>query len=56
MYNALASFESQGSKGSTRLHMDMADAINIMTYASPAPDGRQGAGARAPLRGFGRAA
>ncbi|RDX53605.1 Clavaminate synthase-like protein [Lentinus brumalis] len=42
MYNAMASFESQGSKGSTRLHMDMADAINIMTYASPTPDGRPG--------------
>ncbi|KAI0824650.1 Clavaminate synthase-like protein [Trametes gibbosa] len=45
MYNAMASFESQGSKGSTRLHMDMADAINIMTYASPMPDGRPGCAA-----------
>ncbi|KAI0677004.1 Clavaminate synthase-like protein [Trametes maxima] len=45
MYNAMASFESQGSKGSTRLHMDMADAINIMTYASPTPDGRPGCAA-----------
>ncbi|KAH7888104.1 hypothetical protein F5I97DRAFT_1865700 [Phlebopus sp. FC_14] len=42
MYNAMASFESVGSKGSTRLHMDMADAINIMTYASPTPDGKPG--------------
>ena len=42
MYNAMASFESQGSKGSTRLHMDMADAINIMTYVSPTPDRRAG--------------
>ena len=45
MYNAMASFESQGSKGSTRLHMDMADAINIMAYASPTPDGRPGCAA-----------
>ena len=45
MYNAMASFESQGSKGSTRLHMDMADAVNIMTYASSAPDGRPGCAA-----------
>ncbi|KAH9927146.1 Clavaminate synthase-like protein [Epithele typhae] len=45
MYNAMASFESQGSKGSTRLHMDMADAVNIMTYASATPDGRPGCAA-----------
>ncbi|EIW61789.1 Clavaminate synthase-like protein [Trametes versicolor FP-101664 SS1] len=45
MYNAMASFESQGSKGSTRLHMDMADAINIMTYASLTPSGRPGCAA-----------
>jgi lysine-specific demethylase 3 len=42
MYNAMASFESAGSKGSTRLHMDMADAINIMTYAASTPDGKPG--------------
>ncbi|TCD62733.1 hypothetical protein EIP91_006458 [Steccherinum ochraceum] len=42
MYNAMASFEGQGSKGSTRLHMDMADAVNIMLYASPTPDGKPG--------------
>ncbi|CDO74624.1 hypothetical protein BN946_scf184325.g11 [Trametes cinnabarina] len=45
MYNAMASFEGQGSKGSTRLHMDMADAINIMTYAALTPDGRPGCAA-----------
>ena len=45
MYNAMASFESQGSKGSTRLHMDMADAVNVMTYASATPDGRPGCAA-----------
>ncbi|CAL1701506.1 unnamed protein product [Somion occarium] len=45
MYNAMASYESQGSKGTTRLHMDMADAVNIMLYASPTPDGRPGSAA-----------
>ncbi|KAL1742882.1 hypothetical protein HDZ31DRAFT_83810 [Schizophyllum fasciatum] len=35
MYNAQASSTRAGSKGSTRLHMDMADALNIMTYAAP---------------------
>ncbi|KAH7916108.1 hypothetical protein BJ138DRAFT_996348 [Hygrophoropsis aurantiaca] len=45
MYNAMASFESAGSKGSTRLHMDMADAVNIMTYASSTPDGKPGCAA-----------
>ncbi|KAF8556275.1 Clavaminate synthase-like protein [Imleria badia] len=45
MYNAMASFESAGSKGSTRLHMDMADAVNIMTYASLTPDGKPGCAA-----------
>ncbi|CCM03365.1 uncharacterized protein FIBRA_05494 [Fibroporia radiculosa] len=45
MYNAMASFESQGSKGTTRLHMDMADAINIMLYAASTPDGRPGSAA-----------
>lgn len=42
MYNAMASYESAGSKGSTRLHMDMADALNIMTYAALTPDGKPG--------------
>ncbi len=45
MYNALASFESEGSQGSTRLHLDMADAITIMTYDSPRADGRPGCAA-----------
>ena len=35
MYNAMTANEEPGSKGSTMLHMDMADALNIMTYASP---------------------
>ncbi|TRM68546.1 hypothetical protein BD626DRAFT_482072 [Schizophyllum amplum] len=34
MYNAQASTICAGSKGSTRLHMDMADALNIMTYSA----------------------
>lgn len=45
MYNAMASFESHGSKGSTRLHMDMADAVNIMLFAAKTPDGRAGCAA-----------
>ncbi|KAF9464272.1 hypothetical protein BDZ94DRAFT_1297282 [Collybia nuda] len=45
MYNAMASSQAAGSKGSTRLHMDMADALNIMTFASPCPDGSPGCAA-----------
>ncbi|KNZ76817.1 Lysine-specific demethylase 3A [Termitomyces sp. J132] len=45
MYNAMATTQERGSKGSTRLHMDMADALNIMTYAARAPDGTQGCAA-----------
>lgn len=45
MYNAMATYETQGSKGSTRLHMDMADAINIMMHAEPRPDGTPGVAA-----------
>lgn len=42
MYNSMASSLSAGSKGSTRLHMDMADALNVMTYAAPCADGSLG--------------
>lgn len=42
MYNALASSEKPGSMGSTRLHMDMADAVNIMTFACKTPAGADG--------------
>ena len=35
MYNAFAARENKGGQGSTRLHMDVADAINVMLYASP---------------------
>jgi lysine-specific demethylase 3 len=45
MYNAMASTQIGGSKGSTRLHMDMADALNIMTYTAPCPDGSPGCAA-----------
>ena len=45
MYNAYAAADVEGSKGTTRLHMDMADAVNIMTYASSTPDGRPGSAA-----------
>lgn len=45
MYNSMASSLTAGSKGSTRLHMDMADALNIMTYAAPCPDGSPGCAA-----------
>lgn len=42
MYNAFASDETTGGQGSTRLHMDVADAINIMLHASPREDGTPG--------------
>ena len=42
MYNAFESFEGPGGKGSTRLHMDMADAVNVMNYAAPRRDGSPG--------------
>ncbi|KAK0479354.1 hypothetical protein IW261DRAFT_1480371 [Armillaria novae-zelandiae] len=45
MYNAMASNQRQGSNGSTRLHMDMADALNIMTYSCAGPDGSPGCAA-----------
>ena len=40
MYNAFASKDEPGSKGSTRLNMDMADAVNIMQYAEKTPEGK----------------
>ena len=45
MYNAMASFDTKDSKGTTRLHMDMADAVNIMLYAADTPAGGQGCAA-----------
>jgi len=35
MYNAWPASEGVRGQGTTRLHMDMADAVNIMLYASP---------------------
>ncbi|TYJ55524.1 hypothetical protein B9479_003796 [Cryptococcus floricola] len=35
MYAAFAADEGPGGFGSTRLHMDVADAINVMLYAAP---------------------
>jgi lysine-specific demethylase 3 len=45
MYNAMASYDAPGSKGSTRLHMDMADAVNVMLHAAQTPDGKPGSAA-----------
>ncbi|KAI0300519.1 hypothetical protein B0F90DRAFT_1723573 [Multifurca ochricompacta] len=45
MYNAFATSDTEGSKGSTRLHMDMADAVNMMVHVEPCADGTPG-GAR----------
>ncbi|KAG8792367.1 hypothetical protein FRC12_006293 [Ceratobasidium sp. 428] len=45
MYNAFASSEAPGGQGSTRLHMDMADAVNIMMFASDSKDGLPGVAA-----------
>ncbi|KAJ7725064.1 hypothetical protein B0H16DRAFT_285195 [Mycena metata] len=45
MYNAHANREDVGTKGSTRLHMDMADALNLMAYAAPGPNGEEGCAA-----------
>lgn len=42
MYNSFASSQESGSRGSTRLHMDMADALNVMLHAEPCPDGSEG--------------
>ncbi|PWN30022.1 hypothetical protein BDZ90DRAFT_224999 [Jaminaea rosea] len=38
MYTAWPSTEDQAGKGSTRLHMDVADAVNIMYYSATPPD------------------
>jgi lysine-specific demethylase 3 len=42
MYNSMATSQEAGSQGSTRLHMDMADAFNVMLYASNCADGSPG--------------
>ncbi|WVR04951.1 hypothetical protein IAU60_001963 [Kwoniella sp. DSM 27419] len=42
MYNAFEALETPGGFGSTRLHMDVADAVNLLTYASDRSDGQPG--------------
>ncbi|ODQ50522.1 Clavaminate synthase-like protein [Saitoella complicata NRRL Y-17804] len=43
MYNAYASSDEEGGAGTTNLHLDMTDAINIMAYAAGRPpEGREG--------------
>ncbi|KAJ3035505.1 hypothetical protein HDV00_003711 [Rhizophlyctis rosea] len=34
MYNAYGSDDGENGKGTTNLHLDMADAVNVMTYSS----------------------
>lgn len=41
----MASFDTKDSKGTTRLHMDMADVVNIMLYAAGTPAGGEGCAA-----------
>ncbi|KAI0063948.1 hypothetical protein BV25DRAFT_1774783, partial [Artomyces pyxidatus] len=43
MYNAFGNEDDENKKGSTRLHMDATDAVNIMAHAELHPDGRLGA-------------
>ncbi|KAJ7712636.1 Clavaminate synthase-like protein, partial [Mycena metata] len=45
MYNAHANLQESHCLGSTRLHMDMADAVNLMAYAAPDPHGNPGCAA-----------
>ncbi|KAI0348951.1 hypothetical protein OH77DRAFT_1379157, partial [Trametes cingulata] len=42
MYCALSSILDDHHHGSTRLHVDLSDAINLLTYASTFPDGSPG--------------
>ncbi|KAA1475960.1 hypothetical protein DENSPDRAFT_760878, partial [Dentipellis sp. KUC8613] len=42
MYNAFGTFQDDCHHGSTRLHEDVTDAVNIMTFASPGTDGSPG--------------
>ena len=37
MYNAFASSDIPGSQGSTRLHMDASDAVNILLWSEQPP-------------------
>lgn len=42
MYVAFAGNDRPGGFGSTRLHMDIADAVNVLVHASPDSEGHQG--------------
>ncbi|ORX39603.1 hypothetical protein BD324DRAFT_614310 [Kockovaella imperatae] len=42
MYNAFEAQEGPNGRGSTSLHMDVADAVNVMLYASKRDDGQPG--------------
>jgi lysine-specific demethylase 3 len=42
MYNAYGSLEQDKSHGSTRLHLDVTGAVNIMLYAANLPDNSPG--------------
>ncbi|KAI0739757.1 hypothetical protein C8Q80DRAFT_1222076 [Daedaleopsis nitida] len=42
LYSALSSVHDDQHAGSTRLHLDLADAVNILLYASPNLDDRTG--------------
>ena len=43
MYNAWPGEHTRGKKGTTCLHMDIADAVNILLYAADVPSGEQAA-------------
>jgi lysine-specific demethylase 3 len=42
MYNAYGNSDQDSHHGSTRLHLDVTSAVNIMLYAAPYPDGSPG--------------
>ncbi|KAI0735948.1 hypothetical protein C8Q76DRAFT_611649, partial [Earliella scabrosa] len=42
LYIALGSILDEDHAGSTRLHLDLSDAVNILTYASKTPEGLPG--------------
>jgi [histone H3]-dimethyl-L-lysine9 demethylase len=42
MYCAFATEDTPRTRGTTRLHMDMSDAFNVMTYAEKTPSGDAG--------------
>ncbi len=42
MYNALSTSHDDEHSGSTRLHLDLSDAVNILMWASTRKDGQRG--------------